>query len=120
MILKLKKRKGVAIIELVIYALLIGIVLGVIITSTGSINKSVESDELKERAVQIDMALAVWYQSHGNKYPDNLVMMQNINVLPPAMDLSRFTYSVRNSNKEYHLEVTLPVGGKYVSPNSKY
>ena len=115
------RRRGVTAVEFALYAALIFTLFAVLVISTpGSTPSSASATSLKDQALLVDMALAYWYRTHSGTYPATLTPLKDVTLLPVNIDLSVFSYAVRNGNTEYRLTVSLPVGGTYVSPNSKY
>lgn len=117
----MKKRKGLAVMELAIYAIFLSMFL-VGISALGSTNNTIQNNDIKDRTLMVDSALAIWFQSHGGVYPSsgNIQFLKDVNLLPSNMDLSAFSYSTQNLNTQYRLTVTFPDGNIYTSLSSKY
>lgn len=117
----MRKRKGLTIVEIALYAMLIlSIAAAGISSMNGSTTKSVEANNLKDQAFIIDTVLSQWYKSHSGVYPGNLTTLQTMGILSPNFDLTKFIYTTQSSNTQYRLVVTMPIGANYTSPGSKY
>lgn len=103
-------------------------VLGILVMAVSGVPDGLKggvNDDMRRREmVIVDHALSMYYQSHveknGGVYPVDLVILQNIGLLPNHMDLSGFIYSTQSAGSLYRLVVTLPSGVVAVSNGSKY
>lgn len=115
----MRRYKGSTIVEFAIYVLIIILISAVpLIGSKVNIGRNQDVEQLKYQAIVIDKALAMWYSSHSQKYPDSLPVLQTLTFIPNSILLSNFSYSV-NSDGTYTLTANLPTGSSYKSPGSK-
>jgi type II secretory pathway pseudopilin PulG len=116
----MKKRRGFFMVELVIGLVVSCVLLGGVMMASGTSKQSSEARELKNQCVLLDQALAGWQESHSGVYPDQLSTLVDLGMVSSQIDFTKFSYTTQNNGTEYRLEATLPVGGTYKSPNSKY
>lgn len=115
----MKKYKGVSIIYVLLVCLFFFMIASAaMLNDKERIIQNETIEHLKDQSVVIDRALAMWYKSHGKKYPDNLSVLQTLTMIPDSIELSNFTYSI-NADKTYNLVANLPTGSTYKSPGSK-
>lgn len=116
----MKKRRGFFTYKIALVLIVLGIIFSAGSVANISLEKSIRSDEIKDEVIIIDNILKLWCRDHSGRYIDSLERLKTLELLKDELDITNYKYTTRNDNKEYHLEVDLPVGEKYISPGSNY
>lgn len=127
-------------------SLLLVLILYLGISGTSAQIKSYKAADLQSRCDVIDRSLEYWSKFHRGVdegsivYTDKGVKYKKTRIYPKTLtelkqlqdvgylskdffkegDMGQFRYSTRDDATAYHLEVSLPTGGVYVSPRSSY
>lgn len=133
------KRKGFLMLSLAFTVLFICILATASLGNISFINNA-KAEQMRETCNIIDRSLEAWSKSHQavkedsiryqadgkvsyekrRVYPATLQELKDTGYISREIDSNVYRYSTRNGGLEYHLEVELPNGKKYVSPESKY
>lgn len=113
----LKRRKGLSLVHLIVYVLMIILFMSFnLVVNSNSMVQSVSNDTLKSNCYAVDRALSIWYGSHSGQYPPNLAYLTDIGILPPTIEINNFGYST--TGEKYRLTIRLSDGSTYISPLS--
>lgn len=112
-----KKRKGFALLEIAMIAVIMAIIFSSTITNMPSQTRIfLEDDFKKAEIISCDKLLSLWAKSHSGKYPDNLLDLNMFIDNKNYQDM--FSYHLSGDKFKYKLTVKLNDGSTYTSPNS--
>jgi prepilin-type N-terminal cleavage/methylation domain-containing protein len=106
------KRRGFTLIELLVVIAIIGILSSVVVASLNSARKKARDARRVDEVKQIQLALDLYYDANGGKYPQALTALAPTYIpvvpVPPAgASDTAYKYVPLSSCTSYHLGVTL-------------